>query len=96
VEEIFDLIPDVPANASVLEQLYVDLADEDVELILVLDRAQISLTMRATETEESASKDALTVDITPVFQSGFTCAKSKQDPTTAEEELALANASFPA
>src|SRR5438105_3146401 len=35
--EIFELIPDTPANIDVLEQLYVELGDEDVELIPVAE-----------------------------------------------------------
>src|SRR6201995_5777285 len=31
--EVFELIPDKPANIDVLEQLYIDLADEGVELV---------------------------------------------------------------
>ncbi len=32
--EIFELIPDTPGNIDVLERLYADLADEDIDLIL--------------------------------------------------------------
>jgi RNA polymerase primary sigma factor len=31
--EIFELIPDTPANIDVLEQLYAELAEEEVEII---------------------------------------------------------------
>ncbi len=35
--EIFELIPDTPANIDVLEELYVDLADESVDVIPVTE-----------------------------------------------------------
>src|SRR5436305_89449 len=42
--EVFELIPDLPANIDVLEQLYVDLADEDVELVLVAEPSVEAIT----------------------------------------------------
>src|SRR3954471_12685828 len=60
--KIFELIPDVPANIDVLDQLYVDMADEDIDFVPAEEPTKTEITEEAewvadTEAEEPVVED---------------------------------------